>query len=102
MATELALAHPHACEYNGILYLVGYRAGAQYLRRSADRGVTWLLFGDAAVERCIASSADPVRAAITKLDTQGRPLVAAVSAGGGIEIHMSDDDGETWRLESRI
>jgi hypothetical protein len=102
MSPEAALAHPHACEYNGVLYLVGYRAGAQYLRRSADRGATWLPFSDDGIEHCIATPADPARAAITKLDTQGRPLVVAVSVGGGIEVHLSEDDGETWRLESRV
>lgn len=102
MAPGPTLAHPCACEYNGILYLVGYRSGAQYVRRSADRGVTWLAFGDGAIDRCIASPADPVRAAITKLDTQGRPLVAAVSASGEIAVYLSEDDGETWRLESRV
>jgi hypothetical protein len=102
MPPDPALAHPHACEYNGILYLIGYRSGAQYLRRSADRGTTWLSFSDGVEERLVTSPADPVRAAITKLDTQGRPLVVAVSVGGVIDVHLSCDDGETWRLEGRV
>ena len=40
MATISGLSHAMAFEYNGLLYVIGYRAGGQYLRRSADGGRT--------------------------------------------------------------
>ena len=83
-----SLSYPMAFEHNGLVYLVGYRGGAQYIRRSADGGTTWLAFRD--------------RVALVKMDTQGCRLVVGVPNYPNIDIYISADDGETWELEASI
>ena len=102
MGTVAELAHPNAVEYNGILYLTGYRDGAQHLKRSADGGRTWLRFGDGSEESLIGAPSDDERAGLLKMDSQGRRLLAAVPNWPVIDIYLSVDDGETWTKESSV
>ncbi len=94
-----ALEHPCACEYNGVLYVIGYRDGGQYLRRSLDGGKSWVPFRDGSEERLVAEPASAQRAGLVKVDCQGRGLLAAVATGQKINVYLSRDDGETWELE---
>ncbi len=96
------LSHPVMVEYGGIWYVVGYRGGGQYLRKSADGCQTWLRFADGSEERLVASPADEARAGLVKMDTQGRPLVVAVQRAPAIDVYVSVDDGETWVKESEV
>jgi hypothetical protein len=96
MATITGLSHAMAFEYNGLLYVIGYRAGSQYLRRSADNGQTWLPFADGSEERLVAASSDDQRVAFVKMASQGRALVVGVSRYPDIDVYVSRDDGETW------
>lgn len=102
MAEVGGLTHPTICEYGGILYVSGYREGAQYLRKSVDGGRTWLKFADGAEERLIGQPADEARAGLAKLDGQGRRLVAAVARRPWVDVYVSVDDGETWVKESEV
>jgi len=99
MAEISGLSHPMAFEFNGLLYLVGYRSGAQYLRRSADRGVTWLPFVGGETEKMVAADADDQRVAFVKMATQGRALVVGVARFPHIDVLVSYDDGESWQEE---
>jgi hypothetical protein len=99
MATISGLSHAMAFEYNGLLYVIGYRAGGQYLRRSTDSGKTWLPFADGSEERLVAMPADEQRVAFVKMGSQGRALVVGVSRYPEIEVYVSRDDGETWEQE---
>ncbi len=94
------LSYPMAFEHNGLVYLIGYRGGAQYIRRSADGGETWLPFGDGATEKLVASPSDADRVAFVKMDTQGCRLVVGVPNYPNIDICISADDGETWTREA--
>jgi len=96
------ISHAIAFEYNSLLYVVGYRGGAQYVRRSADGGKTWLPFTDNEVERQIASPADAQRAAFVKMGTQGRALVVGVANFPDIEVYVAYDDGESWEREEEL
>ena len=96
------LSYPMAFEHNGLVYLIGYRGGAQYIRRSADRGATWLPFQDGETERLVASPSDADRVAFVKMDTQGCRLIAGVPNYPSIDIYISADDGETWELEASL
>ena len=96
MATISGLSHAMAFEYNGLLYVIGYRAGGQYLRRSADNGRTWLPFADESEEKLVAMPADEQRVAFVKMASQGRALVVGVSRYPEIEVYVSRDDGESW------
>ncbi len=100
MAAELAF--PIAFEHNGLLFVVGYRDGRQYIRRSADGGVTWLKFPDGSVEKPVGEGSDPQRAAFVKTDTQGCRLVVGIARWPNIEIYISPDDGVTWEYEGSI
>lgn len=102
MAGIAELTHPVACECNGVLYLMGYRDGAQHVRRSADRGQTWIPFQDESIERVVSGAAAAQRAALVKLDSQGRALLAAVVEGATIRIYVSEDDGDSWRCEGEL
>jgi len=88
-----------AFEYNGLLYVVGYRSGGQYLRRSVDKGKTWLPFTDDSTERLVATPADAERAALVKMSTQGRPLVVGIANWPHVDVYVSNDDGETWEQD---
>ena len=92
------LAYVNAVTFNGVLYVLGYREGQQHLRRSADRGKTWLRFSDGTVEKAVGPS-DAGRAGLVKMETQGRPLVAALPSWPTPTTHVSRDDGETWVSE---
>jgi len=102
VATIGGLSHAMAFEYNGLLYVVGYRAGAQYLRRSADRGRSWLPFADESEERLVAQPADEQRVAFVKMGTQGRALVVGVASFPDIDIYVSYDEGESWSQEEPV
>ena len=96
------LSYPMAFEHNGLIYLIGYRSGAQYIRRSADRGATWLPFGEGETERLVAAPSDADRVAFVKMDTQGCRLLVGVPNYPNIDIYISADDGETWELEASL
>ena len=96
MTAISGLSHPMAFEYNGLLYVIGYRAGGQYLRRSADGGGSWLRFADGSEEKLVAMPANDQRVAFVKMATQGRALVMGVARFPDVEIYVSRDDGETW------
>jgi len=96
MATIAGLTYPTMVEHNGIIYLAGYRDGGVYLRRTADGGATWT------AERLICEGADEARAGLIKMESQGRRLVAAVSAEEGIAVFVSVDDGENWRADGVV
>lgn len=100
--TVAGLSYPIAFEHNGLIYLIGYRSGAQYIRRSADGGQSWLPFGDGATEKLAAASSDPDRVALVKMDTQGCRLMVAVPNYPNIDIYISADDGESWELEASL
>ncbi|MCD6361600.1 MAG: hypothetical protein J7M38_12155 [Armatimonadetes bacterium] len=100
MADINGMSHVMAFEYNGLLYVIGYRSGAQYLRRSADRGMSWLPFRDGNIEKQVASDCDNQRVAFVKMGTQGRALVVGVARFPHIDFYVSRDDGETWEEES--
>ena len=102
MATISGLGHAMAFEFNGLLYVIGYRAGGQYLRRSADSGRTWLPFTDESEETLVAMPADEQRVAFVKMASQGRALVVGVSRYPAIEVYVSRDDGETWEQEEAV
>ncbi|MEA3400647.1 MAG: sialidase family protein [Armatimonadota bacterium] len=99
MASISGLTHGMAFEYNGLLYVIGYRAGGQYLRRSADGGETWLPFADEAEEKLVAMPSDEQRVAFVKMATQGRALVVGVPNFPEIDVYVSHDDGESWTQE---
>ncbi len=96
------LSYPMAFEHNGLLYLIGYRGGAQYLRRSADGGHSWLAFSDGEQEKLVAASSDADRVAFVKMDTQGCRLVVGVPNYPDIDIYISADDGQSWELEASL
>ena len=96
------LSHPMAFEHNGLLYLIGYRGGAQYVRRSADAGHNWLAFSDGEIEKQVGAPSDPQRAALVKMETQGCRLVVGVPNYPHIDIYISVDDGESWELDSQV
>ena len=102
MGAEAALACPNAVEQDGILYLVGIKDGAYHLRRSADGGGTWLRYSDGSTESRIADAESEQRAALVKLVSQGRPLVACIPRRPVLQVYVSHDDGETWELESTV
>ncbi len=87
-------------DYNGLLYIVGYRAGGHYLRRSSDKGRTWLPFPDGGIERLIAAPADDQRAAFAKMSSQGRALIVGVANFPNIDVYVSRDDGHSWQNDS--
>jgi len=91
-----------AFEHNGLLYLIGYRDGAQYLRRSADGGYSWLAFSDGEEEKLVAATSDANRVAFVKMDTQGCRLVVGVPNYPDIDIYISADDGQSWELEASL
>ena len=99
MASMSGLSHPMAFEYNGLLYVIGYRAGGQFLRRSADGGKSWLEFAGGGTERLVAMPADEQRVAFVKMATQGRALVVGVARYPDVRVYVSRDDGESWALE---
>ena len=94
MAT-VTLSYPMACSHNGLLYLVGYKNGQQFLRRSHNLGLTWMRFADNVLEKPICSS-DPERVAFVKMETQGGRLVVGVPVNGEGVVFQSKDDGESW------
>ena len=102
MAEVAGLSHPTMAEYGGIVYVTGYRGGAQYLRKSCDGLQTWMRFRDGSEERLIGSPADEARAGLVKMDTQGRRLIVAVARRPYVDVYVSVDDGETWELESTV
>jgi hypothetical protein len=102
MAGVAELTHPAMVEYGGVVYITGYRNGAQYLRKTVDGCRTWLRFADGGVERLIGAPADEVRAGLIKMDSQGRQLVVAVARRPYIDVYVSADDGETWAKESTV
>ena len=97
----MELAYANAVTFNGILYLIGYRDGGQYFRRSTDGGSTWLMFSDGGTERLVGSS-DAGRAGLVKMDTQGRPLIAVLPSRPELSVYVSHDDGETWTPERTV
>ena len=97
-----SLAYPMAFEHNGLLYLIGYRGGGQYLRRSADGGQTWLPFSGGPTEKLVGTPADAQRVALVKMETQGCRLVVAVPNYPHIDVYVSVDDGEHWELDSQV
>lgn len=99
MAQIKGLSHATAFEYNGLLYVIGYRSGSQYLRRSADDGASWLRFADGSTEKLVAAASDNQRAALVKMGTQGRALVVAVPLFPHVEVYVSRDDGNSWERE---
>ena len=102
MASINGLAHGMAFEFNGLLYVIGYRNGAQYLRRSADGGRTWLRFSDDSKEALVAMPSDEQRVAFVKMATQGRALVVGVPNYPDIDVYVSRDDGERWVQEEPV
>lgn len=96
MASINGLSHAMAFEYNGLLYVIGYRAGGQYIRRSEDGGQSWLTFSDESKEKLVAMPADEQRVAFVKMASQGRALVVGVPNYPDIDIYVSRDDGESW------
>ena len=97
----MELRHPRIEEHNGLWYLLGYRRGKQYLKKSADRGQTWLEFADGTTESLIGDS-DDAAGDIIKMTTQGSRIVVALPKDPEIHIYVSVDDGETWALESTV
>lgn len=97
----VALAYPMAYCHNGILYLIGYCGGAQFIRRSADGGATWLEYTDGSVEKQVASS-DAERVAFLKMETQGSRLIVGVPQTAQVAVYYSADDGATWMLEGVV
>lgn len=97
-----SLSYPMAFEHNGLLYLIGYRSGAQYLRRSADGGESWLPFSDSEIEKQVGAPSDAQRAAFVKMETQGCRLIVGVPNYPHIDIYVSVDDGESWKLDSQV
>ncbi len=100
MATISGLTHAIAFEFNGLFYVIGYRAGAQYLRRSADGGRSWLRFSDGSEEALVALPSDEQRVAFVKMASQGRALVVGVPRFPEIDVYVSRDDGESWAQET--
>jgi len=96
------LTCPEAVESDGILYVIGQREGSYRIRRSADRGQSWLPFADASEEKVVAAAVVEQRAALVKLGTQGRPLLACVPEPSELVVYVSWDDGETWSRESSV
>jgi len=102
VATIGGLSHAMAFEFNGLLYVIGYRAGGQYLRRSADKGQSWLRFGDGSEEKLVALPSDEQRVAFVKMGTQGRALVVGVPNFPDIDVYVSYDDGGSWEQEEPV
>ena len=96
------LSCPEAVESDGVLYVIGLRDGQYWIRRSADRGLTWLPYADGALEKAVAAAGSEQRAALVKLSTQGRPLLACVPDSEQMDVYVSWDDGETWTRESSV
>jgi len=89
------LRFPYAVEYGGIIYLIGYRSGGQYIRRTADYGHTFLSYPGGATEAFVANS-DSQRVAFVKMESAGRRLVVGVPREPEIVTYVSEDDGATW------
>jgi len=100
LATIAGLSHAIGFEHNSLLYVLGYRNGGHYLRRSQDMGVTWMCFADGEIEHLVAAPADDQRAALVKMSAQGRALVVGVANFPDIDVYVSCDDGETWQQEA--
>ncbi len=102
MTMAESISHPMAFEHNGLLYLIGYRGGAQYLRRSPDGGHSWLVFSDGETEKLVGTPSDADRVAFVKMETQGCRLVVGVPNYPHIDVYVSVDDGEHWELDSQV
>ncbi len=102
MGMAANLAFPIAFEHNGLLFVVGFRNGCQYIRRSANLGATWLKFPDGSEERPVGEGSDLQRVAFVKTDSQGCKLVVGIPLWPSIEVYVSADDGVTWQHESTI
>ena len=89
-------------ECNGILYVIGLRAGSYWVRRSADAGKSWLPFADGSLERAVAPATSDQRAGLVKLVGQGQPLLACIPQWPTLKVYASFDDGETWSHESTV
>ena len=97
-----SLSYPMAFEHNGLLYLIGYRGGAQYVRRSADAGHSWLPFSDGEIEKQVGAPSDAQRVGFVKMETQGCRLIVGGPNCPYIDIYVSADDGESWKLDSQV
>ena len=95
LASDLTL--PFAFEFNGILYVIGYRDGAQWIRRTADFGQGFLPYSDGSIERQIAPS-DAQRVGFAKMESQGALLVVGIPSAPDILTYVSKNDGETWSI----
>ena len=102
MPGTVTLSYPEAVECDGIVYVIGQRDGMYRIRRSADRGATWLPFADNSTEKPVAAAQSEQRAALVKLTAQGRPLLACIPEWPNLAIYISLDDGETWAQESTV
>lgn len=102
MAQPVELVCPEAVECDGVLYVVGVRGGNYYIRRSGNRGLSWLPFSDGGEEKAVAPASVMQRAALVKLGTQGRPLLACIPDPPNLLIYISWDDGETWTQEGMV
>ena len=98
---EMALAYPMAYYHNGILYLVGYAAGVQWIQRSGDGGRTWLPYSGGRIVQEIAPS-DPERVAFVKMESQGGRLIVGVPQSPYVAIYVSKNDGATWEKEGEV
>ncbi len=99
--SEIALAYPMAWEHNGILYLIGYAGGKQWIRRSPDGGKTWLRWRAGNVDEPIADS-DAERVAFVKMETQGGRLIVGVPQAPYVVLYVSKSDGEAWEEEGGV
>ena len=96
-----ALEYPMAVHHNGVLYLVGYWGGKQWVRRSGEGGRTWLKYPGGAIQSEIAES-DAERVALVKMETQGARLIVGVPQGANVVVYVSRDDGWTWEREGEV
>ena len=102
MPGTVTLSSPEAVECDGVLYVIGQREGTYLIRRSADAGATWLPFSDGSSEKAVAPAQTDQRAALVKLNAQGRPLLACIPEWPDLVVYVSHDDGETWEQESAV
>jgi hypothetical protein len=78
---------------------VCYSGGAQRVMRSQD-GFASLLAYPSGSSAVITTASDEARAAVCKMGTHGRALVAVVPCQGRLDTYVSRDDGATWSQAS--
>lgn len=88
------LQHAAICEWNGIIYAVGWREGTVWFEYSEDGGTSKAEIPGVGL-RARVCEADEQQPAIEVLVTG--EIVVAVDRSGRVETWYSADQGATWQ-----